>query len=120
MTIYIEEFLYRGKSPSSAQPASWHLVLGDEVTNGFGKNTISFAGPMTPAQAKDLNFDLPVVLAAINTAVMGQLTVKTSELAAKSADLDAEKVKSAGLDTQLVAEKEKSANLQAQLDALGG
>src|SRR5882672_11850984 len=103
MTIYIEEFLYRGKAPSTGETEAWHVVLGNEIDNGFGQMVVNISNPMTPSQAQAVGFPLPVILASINTIIMDQL--------------DAEKAKSADLTAQLDAEKAKSADLTAQLDA---
>ncbi len=67
MSIYIEEFLWRGRPEGDAREPAWHVVLGSAGTDAFGRPFRDLTAPLTPDGAKALGYDLPAILAAINT-----------------------------------------------------
>ena len=81
MTLYVDEFLYRGKPPGSADLPAWHVVLGDAVTNGFGEPSISLSGPMTPERAEALGFPLAAIVAQINAGMAAAADALRVEIA---------------------------------------
>jgi len=105
MAIYIEEFLYRGKAPSSGATEAWHVILGNETDNGFGGKAVAISDPMSPAQAATAGFPLPVILAAINTAIMDQLTASQAQTTTLQAQLDALQTQNDQLHSQIIASK---------------
>jgi hypothetical protein len=88
MTLFVEEFLYRGRAPSDAQPSAWHVILGDAVTDAFGKQSISLSDALTPSQAEELGFPLSAVIAGINNELAKQVDALSTELAATKGERD--------------------------------
>jgi hypothetical protein len=72
MAAYIYEFLYRGPQPHNDGKGAWHVVLGNDVDDGFGHKRTLLSTPMNPTQAAAAGFDLKTILADINTEVMVQ------------------------------------------------
>jgi hypothetical protein len=88
MTLFVEEFLYRGRAPADLQPSAWHVILGDAVTDAFGKQSISLSDALTPSQAEALGFPLSKVIAGINDELAKQVDVLSAELAATKGERD--------------------------------
>lgn len=89
MTLFVEEFLYRGKPPGSVELPAWHVVLGDAVTDAFGNQAISLSGPLTPARAETLGYSLAAVIADLNAGIAASADALRVELAAVKAERDA-------------------------------
>lgn len=105
MPLFVEEFLFRGATSEGA--SAWHVVLANQVDDGFGGTVIVRSGPMPPAKAESLGFPLPIILTAINTAVMDQLAGATTALAQKD-------VLISDLQTLLDSKNNTIADFQAQ------
>ena len=80
MALYVYEFLYRGPQQHNGNKGAWHIVLGNDVADGFGNTKTLTSGPMTPEAAKAAGVELPAILAEINTEVMAQLTAAQAKL----------------------------------------
>lgn len=115
MAAFIYEFLFRGRVPGSETPSAWHVVLGNEVDDGFGKKVIGYAGPLTPGQSQALGFSLSTILQDINGEAMEKidgLEKDKTDLQTATARLEKDKT-----DLQAVAvalEDEKSAAIKAR------
>jgi hypothetical protein len=83
MAVFIEEFLYRGKSDGAS---AWHVVLGTVVDDGFGDKKLNLKGPMTPAQAEEGGYPLPAILSAINGVALAELEATKTTLKVVEAD----------------------------------
>ena len=70
--MYIYEFLYRGPQPHNGGKGTWHVILGNDVDDGFGQKRTLHSAPMTPTQAAATGFDLKTILADINMEVLAQ------------------------------------------------
>lgn len=64
--IYIDEFLYRGRSKSDDIPPAWHIVLGSVGIDGFGNKTRSLNGPLNETQATAAGYTLASIIPALN------------------------------------------------------
>lgn len=64
MTVYVEEFLYRGRDPEHerGQESTFHVTLAQFVEGPDGKRQQLKAGPLTPEQAVEKGFALPRIL----------------------------------------------------------
>jgi hypothetical protein len=85
-SIFLEEFLWRGRAPDTNEPPAWHVILGHVTTNAFEKRTLSLSHALTPDQAKELGFDLPDALAAINQASLAEIDGLRGEVAQLKVD----------------------------------
>lgn len=83
---WIEEFLWRGRPPGSAQPSGWHIKIGKMVEiAGKESPIVSLELPM--ARAAELGWELPEVLAAINSAVLAEVETRQTEIAEKDVQI---------------------------------
>lgn len=86
MALYLYEFLYRGRPPGDAEASAYHVVLAAAGTDAFGQATTAIGPAMTPDQARAKGFDLPAIVAAINTEVMAENAALKADLAKREAD----------------------------------
>ena len=89
--IYLDEFLYRGRAPGDDRAPAWHVVLGSVGTDAFGRPFRDTTAPLTPDAALALGYDLPAILAAINTETLREcetLRAKAAEDEQRIAALD--------------------------------
>jgi hypothetical protein len=70
MTLYLHEFLYRGRSPDSAEPPTYHVQLASEGQDAFGAPILSVTQAMTPERAEAMGFVLPEIVSAIDYRLM--------------------------------------------------
>jgi hypothetical protein len=71
MTIYVHEFLYRGRAPGSTEPPAWHLILASDAKDEMGRNVAP--GPaLSMAQATAAGWGLPEIVAAINADLLAE------------------------------------------------
>lgn len=88
MSLYVSEFLFRGHEPAGGAAPAWHLVLGQSGSDAFGAPLPD--GPvMTMQQAEAAGYDLPAVIAAINTAALAEAERLGALLAAYEAETEA-------------------------------
>ncbi len=81
MTLYLEEFLWRGRAPDDARPPAWHVILASKGTDAFGQPYCDLSPALTPEQAKGLGFDLAAVFSVINSEALQECDRLRSELA---------------------------------------
>lgn len=65
--LWVEEFVWRGRPPGSAQPSGWHVVIG-MISQDNGKPL--YSDPLTPAQAEQAGFSLAEIIKGLNTDAM--------------------------------------------------
>lgn len=110
MTIFVQEFLFRGYEPSKGGGGAWHVVLGSEVADGLGGTVVQLR-TMSIAQAEAEGHSLPDLIAAINAS-----TLVTAERA--NAELRSERDARTEMQGRLDEAALTIAGLQAELDAL--
>lgn len=86
-TMYLEEFLYRGRAPDDPREPAYHVILGEVGQDGFGQRTIALSPALTPDQAREAGFPLPAIVEAVNADLMDQ----NVSLLARIAELEAER-----------------------------
>lgn len=79
MGIYVDEFLYRGRSDTTK--SAWHVVLASEDVDPFGQIVVHLSAPMTPVQASEQGFPLEKILADINTQLLDDLNKAREQIA---------------------------------------
>lgn len=79
MSVYLDEFLYRGRPEGSDQPPAYHVILGSVTRDGFGKTVVTTSDALTPEQAEAAGFPLPAALAAINAGAMAENALLRAE-----------------------------------------
>jgi len=90
MTIFVQEFLYRGYEPSKGGGGAWHVVLGSEVADGFGGTVVQLQ-TMSIAQAEAAGHALPDLIGSINAATLAAAEGLAADLqAAQEAKASAE------------------------------
>jgi hypothetical protein len=88
MAIYIDEFLYRGRAPGSAEEPAWHLVLASAGEDDFGRPTRAVR-TLGMAEARAAGWGLPEVIAAINAGLAAEIETKRSEVEALRSEIEA-------------------------------
>jgi len=72
MSLYVHEFLFRGRDRDGGEPPAWHLILGQSGSDVFGAPLPN--GPvMTMQQAIDAGYDLPAIIANINSEALAEI-----------------------------------------------
>lgn len=90
-SIYVDEFLFRGRPANSADAPAWHVQLGVQQDDGFGGLTTSFK-LFNMADAEAAGWPLPAIISAINAdtlKISEQLTVDKTALQATIATMQA-------------------------------
>lgn len=116
MAIFVEEFLYRGREPGSAEPPAWHLQLTSLGTDDFG-DPIRATRTLNMAQAEAAGWPLPQILSAINAEVMRAAEaarLRTEELEARLAEQEAD----LGRSAQRIAALEEQASARAESETI--
>lgn len=85
--IYIEEFLFRGRRKDDDRPTGWHVILGLEGSDPLGRPYPPMA-MMNSAQAVEAGWDVPQILAEINSEVMAELEQERTKTAKLQDDAD--------------------------------
>lgn len=99
--LYVEEYLYRGRPPSSGAPGEHHLILGCEIADGFGGMTTHHRGPLTMADAEALGWPLAKITDAISGETADALQKATAELTAVRSERDAAAIDAANYKAAL-------------------
>lgn len=80
--LYLYEFLFRGRAPGATEPPDYHVILAQDTVDPFtGQPTTNTSLAMTPEQAKARGFDIPAVVAAIDTGTMAENTALKDQVA---------------------------------------
>ncbi|HVI28872.1 hypothetical protein [Hansschlegelia sp.] len=112
MTQYVEEFVYRGRPPSSELQPAWHVRLGSETPSAFGgEPTIELTQPMMVTEAEAAGWPLDDILGAVAAAA----TVRADTLAAQLAAAREAADEAEMLRDQLAQANETIAQLRAQI-----
>lgn len=97
--MYVEEFLFRGRSTGDERPTGWHVILGIEGTDPLGR-AHPHLGPLNSEQAIERGWDIPDVLADIDAQMMEDLEIeraKTRDLEGKLEAANAEVARLTGV-----------------------
>ena len=81
MTIYVDEFLFRGRAPDDAEPPAWHVVLGNKGVTVFNDPFRDMSTTMNSQQAESAGWSLPTIIADINTQLLKQCEVQAATIA---------------------------------------
>jgi hypothetical protein len=109
MAIYVDEFLYRGRAPGSAEPPAWHLTLGSAGEDDFGRPVTS-TRTLSVGEAEAAGWHLPAVIAEINAMLAVEIEARRSEVNDLRAELEAkETALQAALEREAKAGGEASA-----------
>lgn len=111
MTLYIEEFLWRGRPPGSDQPLAYHVVLGSFGKDAFGRDGVTISDPMTPAQAEQMGFPLSTIVNGINAVTLQERD------AAIAAQKSAESERDDAVSAKVAAEAERDQALASKAEA---
>lgn len=104
MTVYLYEFLYRGRPPGSAEEPAWHVVLGAVGEDAFGR-PVHAEKTLDMAQAAAAGWDLPKIIEAINASALAEAEMLRREIEAKEQALDEERDLRARAQAELAALK---------------
>ncbi|TPK65563.1 hypothetical protein FJ546_10280 [Mesorhizobium sp. B2-4-19] len=85
--FYIEEFLYRGRRRDDDRPTGWHVIIGVEGTDPLGRNYPPMG--IMAAEAIEKGWDIPQVIAEINTEVLADLENEPAKVLDLQASLNA-------------------------------
>ncbi|WP_303831973.1 hypothetical protein [Asticcacaulis taihuensis] len=96
MSLYVEEFLWRGRPEGSDLPSGWHLIVGAKSVDGFGVERIDLSQALTPEQAEAMGFPLENIIAGINADALKQVDALAAQVASLQAQLDAMQAAQAG------------------------
>lgn len=93
MTVYVEEFLYRGRDPEHerGQESTFHVTLAQFVQGPDGKHQQLRAGPLTPEQAVEKGFGLPRILDEIAQVAILERDAERARAERAEAERDAAK-----------------------------
>ncbi len=93
MSIYLYEFLYRGRHENSDESPAWHIILASEETDSFGNNLRS-EKTFNIHEAEKIGFTLETIISGINTDIMKEnerLRITNKEIGDKLEALSKEK-----------------------------
>lgn len=85
MDQWIEEFLFRGRPPSgpgSDMPVEYQVTIQQQVENPFDPSlapTRRSIGPLTPAAAAELGWDLTTIIKGLNANALAEIEAVRAE-----------------------------------------
>ncbi|BAQ44412.1 hypothetical protein [Methylobacterium aquaticum] len=109
---YIYEFLFRGRPEGSAEPAAWHVIIGQTTeVPGSGEQLVT-SGALTPEKAEAAGFSLSSILSGIETRAMAERDAAATEAAAARQERDAVIAERDAAKAETKAAQETSASYQ--------
>lgn len=88
MTLYIDEFLYRGRAADDIEPPAWHLIMADKITDGFGV-VQRHQRIFNMDQAAKAGYALPEIISTINASALASSDAAKATITALQNQLDA-------------------------------